>query len=55
MRLFSWVCLGMIDMLFTVKIVEIILVGVGRGGLDLFFRLVCHVCSRVCSFECMFS
>ena len=39
----------------TVKVVEIVLVGIGRGGLDLFFRLVCHDCSRVCSFEDMFS
>jgi hypothetical protein len=47
--------LGVSSVLPTVQVVEIILVGVGRGGLDLFLRLVCHDCSRVDSFEGMLS
>lgn len=55
-----WSCLVSLVLLVrlcvcTVKVVEIVLIGIGRGGLDLFFRLVCHDCSSVCSFEDVFS
>ena len=44
-----WSCLVSLVLLVrlcvcTVKVVEIVLIGIGRDGLDLFFRLVCHDC-----------